>query len=255
MKRLDLAIRAIAAVPAPARLVLVGDGSQRAALEQLAADVGARDRVTFAGSVDGDELVRLYADARAVIYTPFDEDFGYVTLEAFLSGKPVITAHDSGGTLEFVVEGVNGFVCAPDHDAIAGAAARLAADESLARRLGAAGQTRARTITWTDPARTRFQLRNHDGYERLAAMKRGEASPPPAVALLGLDMDELERGRTVFSLDQFGCLCSTMFRVSPNHLLWILEELIDGRVHNRIVVPDEQKHWNRVALERMLSIQ
>jgi quinolinate synthase len=61
--------------------------------------------------------------------------------------------------------------------------------------------------------------------------------------------------RTVISLDQFGCLCSTMFRVSPNHLLWILEELLEGRVHNRIVVPEEQKHWNRVALERMLSIQ
>jgi len=61
--------------------------------------------------------------------------------------------------------------------------------------------------------------------------------------------------RTVISLDQFGCLCSTMFRVSPNHLLWILEELVAGRVHNRIVVPEEQKHWTRVALDRMLSIQ
>jgi quinolinate synthase len=65
---------------------------------------------------------------------------------------------------------------------------------------------------------------------------------------------QLAPGRTVVSLDQFGCLCSTMFRVSPNHLLWILEELVEGRVHNRIVVPDERKHWNRVALERMLSI-
>jgi quinolinate synthase len=65
---------------------------------------------------------------------------------------------------------------------------------------------------------------------------------------------QLAPHRTVVSLDQFGCLCSTMFRVSPNHLLWILDELVDGRVHNRIVVPAEQKHWNRVALERMLSI-
>ena len=65
---------------------------------------------------------------------------------------------------------------------------------------------------------------------------------------------QLAPGRTVVSLDQFGCLCSTMFRVSPNHLLWILEELVEGRVHNRIVVPEGQKHWNRVALERMLSI-
>jgi len=61
--------------------------------------------------------------------------------------------------------------------------------------------------------------------------------------------------RTVLSLDRFGCLCSTMFRISPNHLLWILEELVEGRVHNAIVVPDGQKRWTRVALDRMLSIQ
>src|SRR5689334_4036351 len=66
---------------------------------------------------------------------------------------------------------------------------------------------------------------------------------------------EVAPERTVYSLDQFGCLCSTMFRVSPNHLLWILEGLVAGEVHNRIVVPAEQKHWNRVALDRMLSIR
>jgi len=66
---------------------------------------------------------------------------------------------------------------------------------------------------------------------------------------------EVAPDRTVLSLDQFGCLCSTMFRVSPNHLLWVLEGLVDGEVHNRIVVPDAQKHWTRVALDRMLSIQ
>jgi len=61
--------------------------------------------------------------------------------------------------------------------------------------------------------------------------------------------------RTVLSLDQFGCLCSTMFRVSPNHLLWTLEGLVAGEVHNRIVVPDDQKHWTKVALDRMLTIK
>jgi len=66
---------------------------------------------------------------------------------------------------------------------------------------------------------------------------------------------EVAPERTIYSLDQFGCLCSTMFRVSPNHLLWVLEELLDGEVHNRIVVPDEQKYWTKVALDRMLSIQ
>ena len=66
---------------------------------------------------------------------------------------------------------------------------------------------------------------------------------------------ELAPERAVMSLEPFGCLCSTMFRVSPNHLLWVLEGLLDGQVHNRIVVPANQKHWTRVALDRMLSIQ
>jgi len=66
---------------------------------------------------------------------------------------------------------------------------------------------------------------------------------------------EVAPERRVVSLDQFGCLCSTMFRVSPNHLLWILEELVQGRVHNRITVSDDQKRWTKVALDRMLSIQ
>jgi quinolinate synthase len=61
--------------------------------------------------------------------------------------------------------------------------------------------------------------------------------------------------RTVVTLDPFGCLCSTMFRVSPNHLLWILEGLIAGEIHNQIVVPDETKRWAKLALDRMLEIK
>lgn len=67
--------------------------------------------------------------------------------------------------------------------------------------------------------------------------------------------EEVAPAKTVVSLDQFGCLCSTMFRVSPNHLLWVLDSLIDGEVVNEIVVPDEQKKWARIALDRMLSIK
>jgi quinolinate synthase len=88
------------------------------------------------------------------------------------------------------------------------------------------------------------------------------SSPAGSVWAVGTEVhlvnrlaNQLTPERVVLSLDRFGCLCSTMFRVSPNHLLWILEELLEGRVHNRIVVPEEQKHWTRVALDRMLSIQ
>ena len=66
--------------------------------------------------------------------------------------------------------------------------------------------------------------------------------------------EEVAPSKTVLSLDTMGCLCSTMFRVSPNHLLWVLEGLLDGQVHNHIVVPDHDKHFARVALDRMLTI-
>ncbi len=66
---------------------------------------------------------------------------------------------------------------------------------------------------------------------------------------------QLAPGRTVVSLNRYGCLCSTMFRVSPNHLLWALEGLVEGRVHNRIMVPETHARWTRVALDRMLSIR
>jgi quinolinate synthase len=66
--------------------------------------------------------------------------------------------------------------------------------------------------------------------------------------------EEVAPAKTVVSLDQFGCLCSTMFRVSPNHLLWVLDSLIDGEVVNEIVVPDAQKKWAKIALDRMLAI-
>ena len=67
--------------------------------------------------------------------------------------------------------------------------------------------------------------------------------------------EEVAPERTVVSLDQFGCLCSTMFRVSPNHLLWVLDSLVDGEAVNEIVVPDEQKKWAKIALDRMLAIR
>jgi quinolinate synthase len=66
---------------------------------------------------------------------------------------------------------------------------------------------------------------------------------------------ELAPDRTVVTLDPFGCLCSTMFRVSPNHLLWVLEGLLEGAVHNQIIVPDETKRWAKLALDRMLEIR
>jgi len=61
-------------------------------------------------------------------------------------------------------------------------------------------------------------------------------------------------GKRVITLDESGCLCTTMYRISPQHLAWTLENLVEGRVVNRIQVEDDVKHWARVALDRMLEI-
>jgi glycosyltransferase involved in cell wall biosynthesis len=148
VKRVDLAIRALATVPPPLRLVIAGDGTQAANLRRLADELALGDRVTFAGAVDDDALLALYAGAIGVVFAPYDEDYGYVTLEAFLAHKPVITARDSGGTLEFVVDDVNGWVCDPEPAAVANAFARLADDRRRAAVMGDAGYARARLVTW-----------------------------------------------------------------------------------------------------------
>jgi glycosyltransferase involved in cell wall biosynthesis len=148
VKRIDLAIDAFARVPGPTRLVVAGDGSERAALEARIEALGLSHRVRLAGRVPDAELIDLLAGARALLFAPFEEDYGYVTLEAFLARKPVVTTADAGGPLEFVEHDVNGCVTAPDAEALAAAVTRLASSESEAARLGDNGFARASLITW-----------------------------------------------------------------------------------------------------------
>jgi glycosyltransferase involved in cell wall biosynthesis len=147
-KRVDLIVRAFAHLPSHLRLVVVGDGSHRAQIEREVERLGLADRVTFAGAVADDYLVTLYRDALCLVYVPFDEDYGLATLEGFLAEKPVVTARDSGGTLEFVRDGENGFVVEPHADAIAAAVARLDANRSQAASLGLNGRQLAVGISW-----------------------------------------------------------------------------------------------------------
>ena len=148
VKRVDLAIRALAHTPDDLSLVIAGTGTQRSALEELASSLGVGGRIQFRGEVSDDEVLELYAGALGVIFPPYDEDFGYVTLEAFLAGKPVVTTTDAGGPNEFVIDGVNGWVCPPDPAALGEAMGRAYSDRARAAAQGEAGYDRARTITW-----------------------------------------------------------------------------------------------------------
>ncbi len=147
-KRVDLIINAMAHVDRRWKLVVVGEGPLRRDLESAAASAHVADRVVFAGGVDEKALVDLYARAAAIVFPPYDEDYGYVTLEAFLARKAVVTTHDAGGPLEFVDDGVTGFVTAPDAESLAAAMLRVGRDPRTARSLGEAGYERVRGITW-----------------------------------------------------------------------------------------------------------
>ncbi|HYL04460.1 MAG TPA: glycosyltransferase family 4 protein [Thermoanaerobaculia bacterium] len=149
MKRCDLLIHALKHTTTAVRCRIAGSGPEREALAELAARLGVAERVELMGWVDDRDVVELFAGACCVFFAPYDEDYGYVTVEAFKAGKPVITTADAGGVLEFVEDGVNGFVCAPDSPREIGARLdRLFLDREEARALGAAGRARVQTIGW-----------------------------------------------------------------------------------------------------------
>ena len=148
LKRVDLLIESLRYVDAGARLVIAGRGPQQENLERQIERLGLGERVRFTGFVPEDELLDLYAGAFAIAYAPVDEDYGYVTVEAFLSGKPVVTCTDSGGTLEFVDDDETGYVVEPEAERIGEAIQKLYANRERARELGAAGKPRVTGISW-----------------------------------------------------------------------------------------------------------
>ncbi len=149
LKRFDLLIEALARPEADGiRCVIAGEGEEEPRLRALVRERGLEPRVQLIGRVDGAQLVAQLARCRAVCFAPYDEDYGFVTVEAFAARKPVVTCTDSGGPAELVRDGVNGHVAPPDPRSLALALARVMKDRAAAERLGAAGAEFAATLTW-----------------------------------------------------------------------------------------------------------
>lgn len=148
-KRPDLPLSALAHAPA-ARLVVVGRGPEEERLKRLARDLDVESRVTWVREASEEELLGLYAGARLVVVTPQGEDLGYVPLEAFLSGKPVLTTDDAGGPLEFVADGETGFVVPPRPEALGAALSRAWEREEALVALGRRGFERASRLSWDE---------------------------------------------------------------------------------------------------------
>jgi glycosyltransferase involved in cell wall biosynthesis len=148
LKRLDLAIDAMQRVKNGARLKIAGAGPLEGELRKQIHGLGVGDRVELLGYVEAEELLALYAGCRAAYYAPLNEDYGYVTVEAFLSGKPVLTTTDSGGPLEFV-DAESGLITSPEPEAVAEGIDRLwELPERRLREMGEAGRARVAGITW-----------------------------------------------------------------------------------------------------------
>jgi glycosyltransferase involved in cell wall biosynthesis len=144
-KRIDLLIRAMQHVHGSTELRIAGTGPQEPTLRSLAAD---DPRIRFTGFLNDVQLTDAYAGARVVLFAPAEEDYGYITLEAMLSRKPVITTVDAGGPTELVKAGVSGLITEPDPAAIGEAVNLLVRRPWMARRMGRAGEQQGRAITW-----------------------------------------------------------------------------------------------------------
>jgi len=120
------------------------------ALEQLAMQLQLPSRVRFIGHAPDETFVEYLARCRAVCFTPYAEDYGFITVEAFASRKAVITCVDSGGPSELVRNEETGLVCEPTPQALAIALARVTEDQALAERLGTAAAAQADTMVWAD---------------------------------------------------------------------------------------------------------
>jgi glycosyltransferase involved in cell wall biosynthesis len=141
IKRQILLVSALKYCESPVRVILAGSNNPRALSEimSVVAKDGISERVEFMGFISDKQKISLYSNCLGVYSGPYQEDYGYVTLEAFLSEKPVITHPDSGGPLEFVNKNT-GFVVDPRPEAIAKKMDELFYDKDLAKKLGKNGR-------------------------------------------------------------------------------------------------------------------
>lgn len=144
-KRIHLLIEAMKHVKADIPLLIAGVGPEEERLREMAADDA---RIVFLGRLTEAELVQHYANALAVPFVPYDEDYGLITIEAMKSSKPVITTHDAGGVNEFVRNGETGFSTAPDPLAIAQAINRVAENRSETQQMGRNAAKAVASINW-----------------------------------------------------------------------------------------------------------
>lgn len=150
LKRQYLLIKAMKYVKSPVVALLAGDGGRKPDLQQMIYQLDLSQRVRLIGRISDNEMLAYYANCLGIFFGSYSEDYGYVTLEAMLAGKPVITCTDSGGSIEFVIDKETGYIVEPEPEAVAQAIDELYFNQKCAAEMGRAGLERyhALNISW-----------------------------------------------------------------------------------------------------------
>lgn len=175
-KRVDLMIRAFRQVQTDIPFLIAGTGPQMDFLKNLAGD---DSRIRFLGDVSEEKLLELYARSIAVLYTPYQEDYGLITVEAMKSGKPVITTSDAGGPLEFVQTGVNGWIADPDPKSLAEAINSILHSDSKLEEMSRHARATVQHISWRNTVTEILKP-----YQYWPLRQRRESGEPRRVTML-----------------------------------------------------------------------
>ncbi len=154
-KRQELVLHAMAATSNPVKVIFAGESEDKTYdkyLINLAKQLKISNQAIFLGKISEEEKIQYYSEATAVIYPPFDEDYGYVTLEGMLASKPIITCKDAGGPLEFVRHQETGIIAESTPDSLASAMDEIWENRTWAAKLGITGKKYYQNlnITWTN---------------------------------------------------------------------------------------------------------
>ncbi|MEE2746430.1 MAG: glycosyltransferase family 4 protein [Pseudomonadota bacterium] len=152
LKRQELLIEAASMSKTPCNILIAGTGGLAKHLQEKIEALNLKHKVKLLGHVSQKELSDLYSNALAIYFAPFNEDYGFITLEAMQSAKPVITCPDSGGPLEFITDDENGFVVEPNKESLAQKIDYIYQNKTLTKEMGLNGLARYKNLNlnWND---------------------------------------------------------------------------------------------------------
>ncbi len=221
-KRIGLIIEAFKMLTCETTLVIAGDGPQKDELARLA---GNNERIIFTGRVSDKELIEYYANALVVVYVPYEEDYGYITIEAMKSSKPVITTVDSGGPNEFVRDGVNGFSVKPVESDISNAIDYFIKNKDQAKTMGERAKRSVKGIQWSNVASELLIEPELGAREKIVVLSTFNVYPPMGGGQARIF--NLYKELAQFYDIEIVCLCSSNLSASSKT---ISQNLVETRV-------------------------